>query len=143
MKTVNEFMQKLDGYFGGLKNRMIAEMIAEDLRYIKPNDLDILFRQLTISLPANWSPDLKSITEAIKACKIDLMVDGAVERKCPVCFTINYSTGICPVCCYRPEKDGTPEEHRKWWQDWKEGKEPHFDVGSILKGLSDKSRVKD
>lgn len=143
MKTIGEFMERLNGYFDGVKNKVVSDMIVEELRYVRPSDLDGLFRQLAISLPASWKPDLKSITETIKACKLDLMNDPGCESKCHVCGTINHSTGICPVCCYRPEKDGTPAEHRAWWNDWKAGKEPHFDVAGLLKTLSDKKAVRE
>ena len=143
MKTAKEFMAQLDGYFDGVKNNMVAKMIYEELQYVRPSDFDTLFRQLAISQPASWLPDLKSITEAIKACKLDLMNDPGSESKCPVCGTVNHSTGICPVCCYRPEKDGTPEEHRAWWNDWKAGKEPHFDIAGLLAGLAEKKAVRE
>ena len=143
MKTAKEFMTQLDGYFDGVKNNMVAKMIYEELQYVRPGDFDTLFRQLAISQPASWLPDLKSITEAIKACKLDLMNDPGAEAKCPVCGTVNHSTGICPVCCYRPEKDGTPAEHLAWWNDWKAGKEPHFDIAGLLTGLAEKKAVRE
>jgi len=143
MKTVSEFMDKMTNYFDGVKNKTVAEYIVEELRYVRPGDLDGLFRQLALSQPASWKPDLKSITEAIKACKLDLMNDPGSESKCPVCGTVNHSTGICPVCCYRPEKDGTPAEHLAWWNDWKAGKEPHFDIAGLLAGLAEKKAVRE
>jgi len=135
MKTIGEFMDKMTSYFGGVKNKAVADLIIEELRYIKPSDLDMLFRQLAISQPASWNPDLKSITDAIKACKIDTLSEPGRENKCPVCGHVWNTTGICPVCCYNPERDGTPDEHRQWFKDWKAGKEKRFDVHGMLNNL--------
>lgn len=139
MKTVQEFMDAMNEYFDGTKNKAVAMLIAQEIRYVKPGDLDALFRQLTISLPAGWKPDIKSVVEAIRYLKLDTLTDPASSRTCPVCGTEIHSTGLCPSCCYSPETDGTPEQHRAWFERWKAGLEPHYDVKGILSGLESKT----
>lgn len=132
MKTISEFMQALDEYFDGLKNKTVAQLVVDELRYIKPTDLDALFRQLVISQPASWKPDLKAVVDAIKALKLDTLADPQSEKTCPVCGVINTSSGICPSCKYDGGiRDGTPDEYRAWWNDWKAGKVARFDWSSI------------
>lgn len=138
MKTIGEFMETLNGYFDGLKNKFVSDLIINELRYVKPSDLDALFRQLVTTQPASWKPDLKAVVEAIRAAKIDTMNEPGQENKCRVCGHVWNTTGVCPICNYNPDTDGTPDEHRAWWESWKAGREPRFDMSSIWGKMSEK-----
>jgi len=141
MKTVLDFMTALNDYFDGLKNKTVSSLIMQELAYIKPSDLDKLFRQLIISQPASWKPDLKAIIESIKAAKIIPLQEPGQEEACPVCNEVNHSSGICRNCCYDPSRDGTPEQYQKWWTDWKAGIEPHYDIKDVLSGIERKIKI--
>lgn len=141
MKTIQEFMEKVNDYFGGFQNETVADMFAQELKYIKPTDYDFLFRQIAVKLPASWKPDYKSLVETIRESKIEQLNDPSSTAVCPVCRTVNHSTGVCPSCCYDGLKDGTPEEYRAWWESWKAGKEPRYNVAEMLKGLAEKKAV--
>ncbi len=143
MKTIAEFIQALDDYFDGVKNKTVVQLIIDELRYIKPSDLDGLFRQLVISQPAMWKPDLKSVVDAIKALKLDTLAGPQFDTKCPVCGTISASSGVCPACKYAGKEDGTPEEYRAWWSRWKAGEEPRLDIDAIMRAIVEKNRVKE
>ncbi len=132
MKTIGEFMETLNGYFDGLKNKFVSDLIINELRYVKPSDLDRLFRQLVTTQPASWKPDLKSVVEAIRASKIDTMNEPGEEKKCSSCGYVWNTTGVCPICNFNPETDGNPKEHYAWYLSWKAGKEPVYDVAGIL-----------
>jgi hypothetical protein len=135
MKTVNDFMTALTDYFGPFSNKTVALDIATEAGYIKPADLDKLLRQIKMTLPASWSPDLKSVIEAIKAAKIETLMLPGIEKECPVCGNRWKTTGICPECAYAGPADGTPEEYRAWWESWKAGNEPHYGVAKTLADL--------
>ena len=139
MKTIGEFMETLNGYFDGLKNKFVSDLIINELRYVKPSDLDTLFRQLVVTQPASWKPDLKAVVEAIRAAKIDTMNEPGQENKCRVCGHVWNTTGVCPICNYNPDTDGTPEQHRAWWESWKAGHEPRFDMSSIWRDMAEKT----
>lgn len=137
MRTVNDFMTALTDYFGPFSNKTVALDIATEAGYIKPADLDKLLRQIKITIPASWTPDLKSVIEAIKAANIETMMLPGIQKECPVCGNHWKTTGVCPNCAYAGKADGTPEEYRQWWQAWKEGKVPHYDVAKTLLELAE------
>lgn len=141
MKTIDEFSAALEAYFGTVGEAILDDILAE-IEYVKPSDLDALLRQIKISTPAKFSPDLKTVVTAIRELRLDLLDEARKERSCPVCGTKWYSSGVCPCCKYDGGiRDGTPEEYGAWWTRWKEGKEPRFDVRAILAGLERKTRV--
>lgn len=141
MKTTDEFIGSLVAYFGPISETILDDIIVE-VGYVKPSDLDGLLRQIKISTPAKYTPDLRVVVGAIKELRLDLLDEARQERACPVCKTLWYSSGVCPTCKYDGGiRDGTPEEYGAWWTRWKEGKEPRFDVMGILAGLERKTRV--
>lgn len=142
MRTIKEFMGSVFDYFGGFQNNTVADMVAEELAYIKPSDYDALFRQLVVTLPATWKPDLKSVTEAITRARIVQLEERGVEKICPVCATVNYSSGVCPTCKYDGGlRDGTPDQYRDFWQKWNAGQVTKFDVAGIMARVAAEKRV--
>jgi hypothetical protein len=144
IKDLPEFITYVKNYFPkGFPNKFVQDLFAEKLSYIKPSDFGRLFDQLITSLPADWSPDIKALNDAIGKCRIALLDEPGSQKECPVCYRLFHGTGLCPDCCYDPEKDGTPNEHRAWWTDWKAGKIERFDTTGILSGLADKKNVRE
>jgi len=141
MRTVDEFMGELVSYFGGFRTDGVMHDIANELAYIAPGDLDRLMRQLKLSLPAAYPPDLKAIADAIKAAKIEPLNDPARERVCPSCGGKWYSSGVCPWCCYDPDCGESPEEWRAFVEAHRAGKVERIDVGGILRDLYASKRV--
>jgi hypothetical protein len=142
MKTVKEFMQNVVDYFGGIPNDKVKELYVSELRFVKPSDLDHLFRQLIIDQPQSFCPDYKALIDAVKKSNISLLNDVTEElKKCPVCGTIKYTTGCCTLCKYDGGfKDGSPEEYKKFWDDWKKNG-PRFDTMPIFQNLINKNEV--
>lgn len=142
MKTVKEFMQSVIDYFGGIPNDKVKDLYVSELRYVNPSDLDQLFRQLIIDQPQSFCPDYKALMDAIKKSNITLLDEAGRDADiCPVCGAIWYSTGCCPTCKYDGGyKDGTPEEYRVFWEDWKKNG-PRFDVSSIMQRIVEKNHV--
>lgn len=141
IKDIPEFLCSVKNYFNkGFPNKFVQDYFAEKLSFIKPSDFGRLFEQLICSQPADWSPDIKALTDAITKCRIVLMKDPGLQKRCSVCGTGFNSTGLCPVCCYRPESDGTPEDHRRWFENWKAGKVERFDTSEITSNIRDKFR---
>jgi len=129
-------------YFGGCANNTVADMIAEELAYIKPSDYDVLFRQLVTTLPASWKPDYKSLTEAISRARIVQLEQRGVEKICQVCGTVDYSSGVCPGCKYDGGfRDGTPDEYRVFWKKWTDGQVTRFDIAGIMAKVSAEKKV--
>lgn len=140
MKTIPEFMTKISGYFGGFQNQTVADMVANELRYIKPSDYDSLFRQITMTLPAAYKPDYKAIVDAIKSLRLEQLTESGAERTCKVCGTVDYTSGVCSCCKYDGGvKDGTPEEYRTFWENWKNGDYPRFNIAGIIASLESKA----
>lgn len=138
MKTVKEFSVALLNYFGEIPEAVLADIMAE-LEYVKPGDLARLLRQIKITTPANFTPDLKAVVAAIRELKLDLMADRNNSQLCPVCNSVWRSSGSCYCCGYGgAERDGTPEEHRAWWERWKAGLEPRFSAQQILEAMHSK-----
>lgn len=135
MRTVDEFMTELGAYFGGFRNDFIMQDIAREIQYIAPGDLDALMRQLKLTLPAAYQPDLKSIGDAVKAAKIQPLNEPNKERVCPSCGKKWYSSGVCPWCCFDPAGSDTPDQWREFVKAHREGKVPHFEVGATLADL--------
>lgn len=128
-------MKAIGSYFNGFPNDFVKELYAEELSYIKPSDYGRLFDHIIGHNPASWRPDVKAIKDAITALKIDTLAEPAGEKVCPACGNRWSTTGICPECNYAGSQDGTPEEYKAWWTSWKQGREPRFDVQSILENL--------
>jgi len=135
MKNADEMMNKLIGYYGGFANTEVANMVYAELLYVKPSDLDALFRNILSTVPAGWKPDYKSVTESIRFLKLELLQQPGIETTCKVCGTVQFSNGCCPLCKYEPHTDGSPDEYRKFWNDWKSGKLARFDAGKMLEEL--------
>lgn len=135
IKTIADFMKAINAYFNGFPNDFVKELYADELSYIKPSDYQSLFEYIIGHNPASWRPDVKAIKDAVIALKIDTLTESGSEKVCPVCKTRWTTTGLCPVCLYDREKDGTPDQHRAWYEAWKRGDEPRFDVGGMLSGL--------
>jgi hypothetical protein len=128
---ISEMLTAIEQYFGGFNNEIVKTMFAEELAYIKQSDFNAIFRHIITHNPSSWHPDIKALNDAVIALKIDTLNEPARERKCPVCGTVNYSSGCCPVCKYAGSDDGTPDEYRAFWTDWKAGKVPKFDFSTI------------
>lgn len=135
IKTIADFMKAIGAYFNGFPNDFVKELYAEELSYIKPSDYSSLFNYIIGHNPASWRPDVKAIKDAVVALKIDTLAQPAKEKICPVCSTRWSTTGICPTCNYAGITDGTPEEYRLWWESWKQGMAPRFDVSQIITKL--------
>ncbi len=142
MQNAKEFLQEIVLYFGGFPNERVMQLYATELRYVKPSDLDRLFKQLIIDQPQAFCPDYKALSDAIKKSKIELLDEAFQEaRICKVCGKKNFTSGICPECKYDGGvKDGTPEEYRAIWIDWKNNG-PRYDVGSMMKNILKKRSV--
>jgi len=142
MKTIKEFMTGIVDYFGGCANNTVADMIAEELAYIKPSDYDVLFRQLVTSIPASWKPDYKSLTEAITRSRVVQLEERGTEKTCPVCGTVDYSSGLCPCCKYDGGiRDGTPDQYRDFWNKWNAGQVTKFDVAGLMTRIAAEKKV--
>lgn len=142
--SIELFMAEVDAYFrNGFPSEKAEELFAAKLAYVKPNSLQRLFDRLIETFPATFTPDVKALKDAIDACGIILMEDPEDIKQCPVCKTRWTTTGLCPVCLYDREKDGTPEQHRAWYEAWKRGEEPRFDVGGMLSKLAQAKTLPD
>jgi hypothetical protein len=120
---------------------VVKDLFAEELAYIKQSDYNAVFRHIVTHNPSSWHPDIKSLNDAVIAFKIDMLNEPAKERKCPVCGTVNFSSGCCPVCKYAGPSDGTPEEYRKFWEDYKANRVPRLNIGDIMRRLEEKRIV--
>lgn len=141
MKTSKEFMQAVVDYFGGIPNEKVISLYMNELRYVKPSDLDRLFRQLIVDQPQSFCPDYKALIDAIKKSNIvQLDEAGRDTTKCPVCGMMQYTTGCCPCCKYDSSRDGTPEEYREFWEDWKKNG-TRFDTFQLLQQIVNKNRI--
>lgn len=136
MTTVKEFMQELVEYFGSIPNDKVKQLYVEELRYVKPSDLSVLFRQLITDQPQAFCPDYKALIDAIKKSRITLLDEAMQDAHvCKVCGAVNKSTGLCPVCKYDGGyRDGTPEEYRAFWEDWKKNG-PRLDITGLLQSV--------
>jgi hypothetical protein len=141
IKTIADFMKCIGLYFGGFPNAFVQDLYAEELSYIKPGDYNQLFQYIIGHNPASWKPDVKAIKDGIIALKINTLSLPGREKSCQVCATKWSTTGICPVCNYDPQVDGTPDEHRAWYENWKKGLEPKYDISGMLSGLTRQHNV--
>lgn len=141
MKTVKDFMQGVIDYFGGIPNDKVKDLYVAELRYVKPSDLDRLFRQLIIDQPQSFSPDYKALMDAIKKSNIVQLDDAGNDATiCPVCKSPQYTTGCCPTCKYDSSRDGSPEEYSAFWEDWKKNG-PKFDISGMMSRIVEKNRI--
>lgn len=132
IKNIGDFMAGIAKYFGGFPNDFVKDLYAEELSFIKPGDYTRLFMHVISTNPASWRPDVKAIKDGVKALRLDTLMESySGSAKCPVCGTISTSSGVCPVCKYAGKEDGTPDEYRKFWEDWKANRVPRFDWSSI------------
>lgn len=131
IKNIGEFMSGIARYFSGFPNDFVKDLYAEELSFIKPSDYTRLFMHIISNNPASWRPDVKAIKDGVKTLKLDTLLTGESSIKCPVCGVISSSTGCCPNCKYAGSEDGTPDEYRAFWTDWKAGKVPKFDFSTI------------
>ena len=139
INTISDFMREAEQYFtNGFPNKAVQSRFAERLSFVKPNSLEKLFNTLIENFPSTWTPDVKALKDAITESGIIPLTNPEDQNHCQACQTSWTGTGICPNCGYRPDTDGTPEEHRKWYESWKAGKEPRFDVESILSSIISK-----
>ena len=138
---ISEFLDDLEKYFGVIRNQ-IKDDIASELRYIKPNDLPGLLTDLKRSIPATWTPDIKTVIESIRRLKIQPLLDPYKERVCPVCGATWSHTGLCPTCAYNPDSDGSPEQHRQFLEDFRAGRVPRPDIAAISRRLADARKVR-
>jgi len=142
MKDVSEFMKKMVEYYGAFINEKVADLIAEELHYIKPTDYDRVFRFMIEEFPANWKPDIKAINDIIKKNGIQRLSNSG-GKKCPVCFTINYSSCMCCPKCKYESNDGSPEVYRQFWKDWQAGKVKRFDSKKLIQLLAESKKYKE
>lgn len=142
--NIAEFMKETSAYFtNGFPNEVVELRFAEKLSYVKPASLERLFNTLTENFPSTWTPDVKALKEAITASGIITLTNPEEMNTCPVCGNTWASSGLCPKCCYNPEKDGTVEEHREWFTNWKAGKTPRFNANDIIAGIVAKTSIGD
>lgn len=142
MKTRKEFLEACIEYFGDPGSTVI-NLIADDIKYIKPTEYSKIFKQLITTHPASWKIDFKSYTEAVRKCNIVFLDSEYKEKKCPVCNTLRYTTGGCPKCKYDNKTDGNPDEYRKFWESWESGEIEHIDVQKIISDLAQAKRPKE
>lgn len=132
IRNIGEFMSGIARYFSGFPNDFVKDLYAEELSFIKPSDYTKLFMHIISNNPASWRPDVKAIKDGAKALRLDTLTESySGSAKCPVCGTESSSSGCCPVCKYAGADDGTPDEYRAFWTDWKAGKVPKFDFSTI------------
>lgn len=142
--NIAEFIKETVLYFtNGFPNETVERRFAEKLSCVKPSSLERLFTTLTENFPATWTPDVKALKEAITAAGIITLADPEKTNKCPVCATTWPGTGLCPKCCYNHDTDGTIEEHRKWYNDWKAGKVQKYNVHDILSTLATQKNARE
>lgn len=142
INTISDFMRETEQYFtNGFPNKIVMSRFAERLSFVKPSSLEKLFNTLIENFPSTWTPDVKALKEAIVKGGIIQLTNPEDQNHCVVCGHTWSGTGLCPECGYRSDTDGTPDEHRKWFESWKAGKEPRFDVGSILTSITSKNNL--
>jgi len=141
MRTVKDFILKCKSYYGEFRNVDIVDAIAQELRYIKPSDYEKLFRQVLISIPVGWALDLKAITDAINALRLERLVSPGKERRCKICGSfVNPTTKTCYNCKYSEEDDGDPDEYREFWENWRKGISEDYDINGIIQDLAESKR---
>lgn len=142
MNTGKEFLQAVIDYFGGFPNEKVKTLYIEELRYVKPSDLEGLYRQLIMDQPQSFSPDYKALMDAIGKAKITQLDEAMQDATiCKVCGSTRYTSGLCPNCKYDDGvRDGTPDEYRAFWEDWKKNG-PRYDVGSIMRNIVSRNHV--
>ena len=138
-KPEGEDMEKTNE--GEYSQEQLEEMLESFLQAKKIEADQKLFNTLIENFPSTWTPDVKALKDAITESGIIPLTNPEDQNHCQACQTSWTGTGICPNCGYRPDTDGTPEEHRKWYDSWKAGKEPRFDVGSILTSIISKNNL--
>lgn len=142
INSIGEFLAEVNAYFrGGLGNEKIESLLAKKLATVKPGNLQRLFDKLIETHPANFSPDVKALTEAIQLAGIVVIDHSDKTLVCASCGASFASSGVCPVCKYSGTDDGDPRAYFAWYQDFIAGRVPRPDIGSILANLASKTRV--
>ena len=142
INSISDFMRETAIYFtNGFPNQAVSARFAEKLSFVKPGSLERLFNTLIENFPSTWTPDVKALKDAITESGIMPLTNPEEQNHCSVCNTSWSGTGLCPTCGYRQDTDGTPDEHRAWFERWKAGKEPRFDVGLILTSIIKKGQA--
>ena len=137
MKTVSNFIKVCVDYFGNFQNAAVALLVTEELRSVKPTDLDVVFRQLVLSPSNELAPRYEGSCRCDQDDSSRSACRGAKSPYLPGLRTDDYSGGACPTCKYDGRiNDGSPDAYRSWWGDWKAGRVQRFDVAAVIVGLA-------
>jgi len=133
MNTIADFMKQISDYYGAFQNKTVQNLFAQHLSQIKPSDYDRTFDYILAHNPATWHPDVKALTDAVKA--LDLVtVTRASRETCPVCGNVGtFRGGVCVNCKYDINNDGDPKKYKDWWISYQNGNEPVFNISDLCK----------
>jgi NaMN:DMB phosphoribosyltransferase len=144
--TVSEIMKEFVAYYGPWSNSAVQERVVAEIMRYSDREIEGIRDEVMRKRPAQWgAPDVATIAEAItgiSAKRTPVLRSG--ERSgtiiCPVCQNVIRGTsGVCHTCAYVLGDD--IDEHSGWWERYQEGKEPRYDIGLLLDGIVQKTRV--
>lgn len=129
--TKQDFITEITAYYGNFANEAVYKQFIRVLKRIADRDLEKLLDWIFANVPANFSVDVKTLTDGARACFIQFVEQ---KKRCPVCGAlIAEESQICVFCGYH--YDITPEEFRATLAD-------AADASALMTGILEKLRAK-
>ena len=129
--TKQEFIADITAYYGNFANEAVYKQFIRVLKRIADKDLERLIDWIFANVPANFTVDVKTLTDGVRACFIQFIEN---KKRCPICgATIAEESQVCVFCGYH--YDITPEEFKKSLVD-------EADISAVMTGIFEKLRNK-